>query len=300
MSWLRCFYLLKPLIPRRAQIQARRWRARRIWRSLAGRALPADLQAADGFRWPDGYRAAAIVTHDVETGAGQREIPALLEIEQRLQVRACYNFVIRRYEPDESLMAELRRRGHEIGVHGVHHDGKLFSSRAAWQERLPIIMAAADRWQARGFRSPSLLHEMSMLQELPLLWDSSLPTWDPFQPQPGGCRRCHPFPLNERCIELPVSLWQDFTLFEELQQTDIRIWRQQIERLHSLGGLINVIVHPDYMATPRRRALYEELLELIRGLNDAWQALPAEVAQWAVQRLDAQEERSHENPGAEA
>ena len=278
---LRAFYRAKPLIPRRAQVAARRVRARRLWHSLGESPLaPASVELG-GYRWPDGVRACALVTHDVELAGGQARIPALTAIEDRIGVRSCWNFVVRRYPVDAGLIAELRAGGHEIGVHGVHHDGHLYDSPEIFRERLAVMEDAAARWGAVGFRSPSLLYDRELLATVPFEWDSSMPAWDPFQPKPGDCRRYQPFELSERCLELPVTLWQDFTLFEELGMRTIDVWRAQIAAIHERGGLINVIVHPDYLHDETRLGLYAELLEELRRRESLWITTPSAVVAWA-------------------
>jgi hypothetical protein len=277
---LRTFYRVKPLIPRQAQIAARRLRASRIWRQL-GRDPSQHIPLSPlGYRWPDGARACALLTHDVELASGQRHVELLTELEEGVGVRSCWNFVVRRYEVDVSLIERLRERGHEIGVHGVYHDGKLFDSEAGFREQLAVMEEAAGRWGATGFRSPSLQYDLTLLSTVTFRWDSSMPAWDPFQPKPGDCRQYVPFRINQRCVELPVTMWQDFTLFEELQLTDINVWRAQVDAIYSAGGMINVIVHPDYMMTAARRQLYRDLLEHLRGKDKLWFATPSEVVSW--------------------
>ena len=279
---LRAFYLVKPLIPRRAQVAARRARARRLWRSLGESPLPPADAEFPAYRWPAGMRACALLTHDVEMAAGQANVPALLALEERFGVRSCWNFVVRRYSVDLELLARLQSAGHEVGVHGVYHDGHLFDSPSVFRERLAVAEDAGRRWGAVGFRSPSLIYDRELLETLPFAWDSSMPAWDPFQPKPGDCLRYAPFALSERCLELPVTLWQDFTLFEELRMRDIAVWRRQIDHIYERGGLINVIVHPDYMLDGSRLALYEELLAHLCAKEALWIATPSEVVAWAA------------------
>jgi peptidoglycan/xylan/chitin deacetylase (PgdA/CDA1 family) len=281
---LKLFYLIKPLLPRWLQIRLRRLRAARILARLDGQVVDRAGLARTEFPWPGNHRAAVLVTHDVEMEDGQRNIPRLLEIEERCGVRSCWNFVVDRYPVDEALIGDLQAAGHEIGVHGLKHDGKLFSSPETWRRRLEGIAAAADRWGAAGFRSPALLHDLELLQELPLAWDSSIPAWDPFQPMPGGCGRYVPYLLNEHCVELPVTLWQDFTLFEELRRDPLPVWRAQTEAIVAAGGLVNVIVHPDYLTDTGRLERYAALLEFLTELPDTWLALPGEVADWTRAR----------------
>jgi peptidoglycan/xylan/chitin deacetylase (PgdA/CDA1 family) len=272
------------MLPRRAQIAARRVRAERIWRGVGRTPIPPVSRDPLGFPWPDGAVAGAVVTHDVETEVGQANIPTLLEIEDSFDLRSCWNFVVRRYSVDLDLIRRLGDLGHEVGVHGVEHDGKLFDSEHRFRERVAIMEEAAREWGSEGFRSPSLLYDRRLLETIPFSWDSSMPAWDPFQPKPGDCRTYVPFPLNARCIELPVTLWQDFTLFEELRFRDISVWREQIDFIVSIGGLVNVIVHPDYMLTSDRTSMYRDLLEHLRSVDGLWIAKPAEVADWARTR----------------
>ena len=107
-----------------------------------------------------------------------------------------------------------------------------------------------------------------------------MPAWDPFQPKPGDCHRYVPFSLVDHCVELPVTLWQDFTLFDELAMTDIAVWRAQADAIYAVGGLINIVVHPDYMPTPARRRLYRDFLEHLLGKEALWFATPSQVASW--------------------
>jgi len=278
---LRLFYAVKPLIPRRLQILLRRIRARRILDRLEGAVLWDDGLHDAAFPWPDGARAAVLVTHDVELAGGQERIPALVEIEERLGIRSCWNFVTDRYPVDTGLIAQLQSLGHEVGVHGVKHDGKLFSSPEEFHRRLTRVVQIAKEWNADGFRSPALLHDLDLLASLPFGWDSSVPAWDPFQPMSGGVETYRPFMLNRHCVELPVTCWQDFTLFEELDIDAMAVWRRQINGIADAGGLINIIIHPDYLTDSKRIGIYEQLLEFICGYDGLWITTPCELADWA-------------------
>lgn len=263
---LRLFYRIKPLVPRRVQVALRRVRARRIMKRIGSeRIRPSGEGPPPGFSWPGGARSAVMLTHDVESEAGLAAIPDLLEVEREEGVRSCWNLVAGKYPVPLELVDGLVREGHEVGVHGLLHDGRLFQSREMFASRMVEIARAAESWGAIGFRSPSLLYDLELLSSLPFQWDSSVPAWDPFQPQPGGSGRYHPYIIGPACVEYPVTMWQDFTLFEELGRRDIGIWKEQALAIHGIGGLISVIVHPDYM-TEERLDLYRELLRFLRTL----------------------------------
>ena len=88
-------------------------------------------------------------------------------------------------------------------------------------------------------------------------------------------------------VELPVTVIQDYSLFQILNDYSINIWKQQIELILEAHGLINVIIHPDYNTTPRERAVSEQFLshlDSIREERGVWVALPKDVARWWRQR----------------
>jgi hypothetical protein len=50
------------------------------------------------------------------------------------------------------------------------------------------------------------------------------------------------------------------------------------------NGLINLLVHPDYLLTDERLTLYDEFLGFLRSQVGGWHALPREVAEWWKER----------------
>lgn len=245
---LRFFYAVKPLVPRRLQLLLRRFRAKRIFR----RTTPPYLGdghhscAAEGVRWPSGAGSCVLLTHDVETKEGLEGIAAIRALEKRFGFASTWNFVMDRYGPVDRHVKGLQEDGCECGAHGLYHDGRLFQNERTFAERMDRIAGMARDLGIRGFRSPSLLHHMDMLKTIGFDWDSSLPAWDPFQPQGMGCGKYLPFFLNRSTLELPVTLWQDFTLFRELGAGSRSVWIDQADQLLRSRCLVNIIVHPDY------------------------------------------------------
>lgn len=295
---LRTYYRLRPYIPRATQIAMRRAYARRqrrrsfphwpiepllvehqqekLLRQLA--AYPGDRLPLVNF-WPGDHRFAFVLTHDVEGVAGVENIHRLLEVERRHGCVSSWNFCAEEYPIAEGTFEMIRSAGCEVGLHGIDHTCRLFSSRERFEQELPAIHRYLRDWDAVGFRSPAMHRNADWMPELGCLYDSSFPDTDPFEPQPGGCCSIFPF-LNGDLVELPVTLVQDHTLFDILERDDIAPWRVKAEWIAAHRGLVNVIVHPDYMRTPERLARYEELIVLLRGLEGGWHALPREVAAW--------------------
>jgi hypothetical protein len=84
-------------------------------------------------------------------------------------------------------------------------------------------------------------------------------------------------------VELPVTLVQDHTLFEILRERSIERWSHKGDWIIRNHGLINVIVHPDYIRSPERLALYDAFLSWLRSrieCSAGWHALPRDVAAW--------------------
>jgi hypothetical protein len=134
-----------------------------------------------------------------------------------------------------------------------------------------------------GFRSPATHRNADWMPELGCRYDSSFPDTDPFEPQSGGCCSIMPYRFGD-VVELPITLVQDHTLWEILCETGIARWEDKSEWIMRNHGLINVIVHPDYVCDPDRLELYDRFLAFLAARPGGWHALPRDVARWWRQR----------------
>ena len=117
-------------------------------------------------------------------------------------------------------------------------------------------------------------------------YDMSFPSVGHLDPQRGGCCTVMPYFLGP-LVELPLTTTQDYTLFHILGETDIRLWKVQMDEILEHHGLISCLVHPDYLTAAGRKQIYEKLLEYLTTLREQhniWAALPSEVARWWRQR----------------
>jgi peptidoglycan/xylan/chitin deacetylase (PgdA/CDA1 family) len=300
--FLSAYYTVKPLVPRRLQLAMRRSYARRqvkarfpawprepVLLDLRDRGLRHEMRTTGRTRlpmvgyWPHGRRFAAVLTHDVEGPAGIANIPRVLELERRYGFVSSWNFCAEWYPIPDGLFAELAGAGCEIGLHGIAHDGHLFRDRASFEANLPKIHRYLREWDVSGFRSPSTHRNADWMGELGCLYDTSFPDSDPFEPQPGGCCSIFPFFLGE-VVELPITLVQDHTLFEILREPSAGRWIEKSDWIVENQGLINLLVHPDYLVTDERLGVYEEFLSYLAGLRGGWSALPRDVARWWRER----------------
>lgn len=251
----RVFYTVKPLVPRSWQIALRRLMARAKRRTHAP-VWPIDPDSAVPPRewpgWPDGKQFALVLSHDVDTRRGYGRVLRLADLEESLGLRSSFNFVPERYGAIElDLIQELKRRGFGVCVHGLKHDGKLFSSRAIFEARAPRINAYLQLWGTAGFTTPSMIRNHAWMLELNSTYCISSFDTDPFEPQSEGAGTIFPYWVGDRAgrgfLELPYTLVQDFTLFILLGETTPRIWRQKLNWIAEQGGMALLNTHPDYM-----------------------------------------------------
>ena len=210
----RLYYQLKPLIPRYLNILLRqryreqqemkfalKWpiedRYVRFQYNCVSHVLrQRGLQTAPYVNfWPDGHHYALLLTHDIETEQGHAFVKTVADLEERLGFRSIFNFVPESYPVDFGLLSSLRRRGFEIGVHGLKHDGKLFSSQQVFEQRALKINQYLQLWGAVGFRAPYMHRNPEWLQKLNIDYDLSFFDTDPYEPMPGGTMSIWPFIL---------------------------------------------------------------------------------------------------------
>ena len=292
------YYALKPLMPRRVQIALRRRHARRRAHREFPRWPIEDLlvrHQQESFRhvlrtngadsvpfvnfWPSGHRFAFVLTHDVEGPAGVANIERVRKVERAHGVVSSWNFVAEDYDIPVGLFERLRAEGCEIGLHGIHHDRRLWRDEKTFERTLPKIHRYLADWQAVGWRSPVTYRNADWMPRLGVLYDSSFPDTDPFEPQAGGCCSIFPYFIDD-LVELPITLVQDHTMWELLREPGIDLWLMKSAWIRDHHGLVNADVHPDYLIDPDRLDLYDRFLGWLTELEGGWHALPRDVASW--------------------
>ena len=296
------YYFLKPILPWRLRIALRRWRGQRRRNTYAA-TWPIDPVAATAPAgwpgWPDGKKFAFVLTHDVEGMKGFERVPRLMELTQKYGFRASFNFVPKgEYCIDRQMQNLLSSAGFELGVHGLEHDGKLYSSKKKFAGTAAEIRKTLHEFGACGFRSPLMQHKLGWIHQFGCEYDASTFDVDPFEPQPDGMATIFPFWVfsgdNIGYVEMPYTMVQDFTLFKVLGEKNIDIWKKKLDWVAEHGGTALINTHPDYMCfggKPKRDEYpvshYEELLRYARERygDTCWHALPREVSRYYCDKV---------------
>ena len=298
----RIYYGLKPLMPWRLRLELRRWRANRRRRKFAA-VWPIDPKAGRAPQgwpgWPDSKRFALILTHDVEGVKGLSRVERLMNLERDHGFSSCFNFVPEgEYRVPCGVRELLKDAGFEVGIHGLEHDGKLYSSKEKFAAKALRIREYLRDWNVSGFRSPLMQHNLQWLHALNAEYDSSTFDTDPFEPDPDGMGTIFPFWVpgtdGNAYVELPYTLVQDLNLFQVLREPNIDIWKRKVDWIAEQGGMVLLNTHPDYMCfegKPDRDeypvSRYAEFLSYVRERYEGayWAALPREVAKYYCDKI---------------
>jgi len=304
----RAYYLVRPLLPVSIRKHMQRWHLR-DWEHLPFPHWPVDRTVDQMFEqtmlltlraqsvdeipfiwfWPEGATSCAIMTHDVETALGVRSCSYLMDMEDAHGIKGSFQIIPEnRYEVTDDFLNSIWRRGFEVVVHDLNHDGQLFRDKDRFLERAQKINSYKQRFGASGFRAAVLYRKQLWFDALDFSYDMSVPNVAHLDPQRGGCCTVMPYFVG-KILELPVTTTQDYTLFNILNDYSIDLWKKQIDLIMEKHGLISVIVHPDYVGGSQERAVYEALLAHLADLRSQkgiWIATPGEVDRWWRQRAE--------------
>jgi hypothetical protein len=303
------YYDLKPFLPVALRLALRRRLVRHQLKNNAAHwpIFPsAGTPPRNWSGWPGGKQFALVLTHDVEGPVGLANCEKLMELEMEIGFRSSFNFVPEgKYEVPQSLRERMQKEGFEVGVHDLHHNGKLYRSKERFDLAAPRINHYLREWNAVGFRSGFMHRNLDWLHALEIEYDMSTFDTDPFEPQPDGVHTIFPFwvpcpsePNSQRrtsnfalrssgsatqhsalstqhlrlgYAELPYTLPQDSTLFLLLKETDCTIWKRKLDWIAECGGMALINVHPDYTGFESARGnqfpatVYQDLLRYTKS-----------------------------------
>jgi peptidoglycan/xylan/chitin deacetylase (PgdA/CDA1 family) len=275
-----------------ASVLGRRQRSRTAqWAEFPG--WPLDLTAdllsdLAGQPRPDfGNRTPVLITHDIDSPEGLRSlVDAFLPIVERAGARSTSYIVPCAWTPDEGAIDDLRRRGHEVGVHGYDHSNRTpFADEAERERRLDAPRAFIDRHEVLGYRAPSLLRTRPLLRGLATRYryDSSIPTSGGLFPVPNnGCASARPYMIEGIC-EIPLTLPRDGSLrfLGHTPDEILAMWIACSEAIARSGGVVVLLTHCEarFSGNAAMLGVYRRFLDYIEGAsNRFWFSSPRDVA----------------------
>jgi peptidoglycan/xylan/chitin deacetylase (PgdA/CDA1 family) len=262
-----------------------------------------------GFHWPDGYRAAAMFTFDVDAEAvmltdhpevidyldvighqrygPQVAVPRLLRMLDRRQLRTTF-FVpgwVAETWPD--VIRSIRDAGHEIGHHGYMHESVRGTDEATEQGYLTRGLEALDivlGIRPIGYRAPSCdmnFRTPDLLARNGFTYSSGMMDSD------------HPYRWTSGLIELPMhwSLddWNRYNYVPGYASSPILppsvvcdAWYEELEGIVEIGGLFDLTMHPFISGRPARAIALEGLIERTQSMEGVWVAAADEIAGWVA------------------
>ena len=266
-----------------------------------------------GFAWPDGARAAACFTFDVDAESpilfdrpesiawldvmthqayGARAgIARILRLLDRRAIRA--TFFIPGYSAERwpVICRSIRDAGHEIAHHGYLHESAHGASPAEQDARIVRGLAALDEVlgvHPIGYRGPN----WEMTWETPAILARHGFTYDS-----GLMDADHPYvlavdetPDAATLIELPghwaLDDWEPYNYLPGITGSGVisspadvlAKWTLELEELADEGGLFMLPNHPFVSGRASRAVALERLIERAQAIDGLWIATAAEIA----------------------
>lgn len=259
--------------------------------------------------WPGGARVAVALSFDFDNETpslrDNQTSPSLMSngqygaragLPRVLSLLDAYDVPASFFIPAVSALLypeEVKRivaAGHEVGVHGWIHERNSGLEKRDEKELLERAIETLTKLTGNkpvGIRTPSWdysPHTLEILQELGLLYDSSLMADDsPYELVASG--------KPTGIVELPVEwILDDAPYFNMSRFGNLRphttpdevysIWKAEFDRAYEEGGLFLLTNHPHIIGHRSRIAMLERLLQHIRSHPGVWFATHEQVARY--------------------
>jgi peptidoglycan/xylan/chitin deacetylase (PgdA/CDA1 family) len=235
----------------------------------------------------------------------------ILDLLDRYDIKATWFVPGHTADTFPNAVAEVLRRGHEVGHHGYCHENPVLLEEANEREVLEKGIAALERIGGdcpRGYRSPSWdlsPNTISLLLEYGFAYDSSMMGND-FRPY--WCRQgdsfdlVSPYQFGEQVdlVEMPVT-WglDDFPAFEYvslphklypgLRSPDdvFPIWMGDFDYMQRYvpDGVFILTMHPQVIGRGHRMLFLEKLIDHMRGKGVRFARMLDYVHEWKASAI---------------
>lgn len=269
--------------------------------------------------WSYGIHCAVALTFDVDGEAGILQVDSksaerlsslswarygprvgayrILDLLRDKGVKATFFFPGYTAELYPSLVEQIDRDGHEIGIHGYMHEPLSTLSPEAEEETLVRTIDILEGITGRkpvGYRAPLWdlnLDLPALLARHGLLYDSSLMDDD------------KPYAIATaagKLIELPVHWtnddWEQFGYLMnpaigsgviETCEKAFQLWKEEFDGMYRYGGAFVLTMHPEITGRPARVMMLERLIDYIQSHEGVWMTTCAEIARYTLSHQNA-------------
>ena len=279
------------------------------WRGIVNR-----VRAGRSLRppsWPGGARCAFAVSFDADHDTiplrdgdespmrisqghygSRRGIPRIRALLQAAGIPATFFYpaVSAMLYPDE--VRALVGDGHEIGIHSwIHERNTLLppEDELRLSLRAREVLAEIGGVEPVGMRTASWdfsVHTMSIIQQMGLLYDSSLMADDdPYELLADG--------RPTGIVELPPEWIRDDAIYFNFERFSAlrpytppsgvaEVFRAEFDGAYAEGGLFLLTLHPHVSGHRSRIGIISDLIAHARARGDVWFATHADIARWCM------------------
>lgn len=262
--------------------------------------------------WPNGAKVAVMMTYDfdAETLWMSRDskninkpstlsqgifgakigVPSILEVLKNQGIKSTFfipGWVAEKYE---GIVTEILREGHEIGHHGYLHewvDPEFPEKEREVFEKGISSLRSITGIEPVGYRSPAAEtseNTINLMLENNFLYSSNMmDDINPYFIKQGG--------KETELVELPFHWVLDdapFFMFSVKppsrpifsSKTVKDIWKEEFHAIYKIGGLFNLVMHPQFIGRPSRIAMMNDFINFMKSYPDVWFATGEEIANY--------------------
>ncbi|MBU8868195.1 polysaccharide deacetylase family protein [Paenarthrobacter aromaticivorans] len=274
---------------------------------------PAFADSLHPITWPEGFKAAATFTFDVDAESctiaqdpsstrrmslmshqsyGPKiAVPRLLRILDRQDVKGTFfipGFTAESY-PD--VVRRIADGGHEIAHHGYLHEpmqGIDAATEASYLDRGLEALANVAGVRPVGYRAPWWelnWQSPALLADRGFLYDSSLLDGD--APYRMSVAEDDPRDIVEIPVDWALDDWEQYAFYPGITGSGViespakalEMWTLEAQAHHAQGSCFVLTNHPFISGRPSRAVALEQLIERVKDLDGMWVTTLAEIAQ---------------------
>ncbi|MET4620984.1 peptidoglycan/xylan/chitin deacetylase (PgdA/CDA1 family) [Arthrobacter sp. 2762] len=274
---------------------------------------PAFADSLHPITWPEGFKAAASFTFDVDAESctiahdpsstrrmslmshqsyGPKiAVPRLLKILHRQDIKGTFfipGFTAESY-PD--VVRRIADGGHEIAHHGYLHEpmqGIDAATEASYLDRGLEALANVAGVRPVGYRAPWWelnWQSPALLADRGFLYDSSLLDGD--APYRMSVAEDDPRDIVEIPVDWALDDWEQYAFYPGITGSGViespakalEMWTLEAQAHHAQGSCFVLTNHPFISGRPSRAVALEQLIERVKDLEGMWVTTLAEIAQ---------------------